>query len=83
MNLVGLVSLLLPAVTSALFNRGDGVVELSANNIDQISDSNDLWIVKFFAPWCGHCQSLAPEWTKVAKALKVRFMNIGIRFMLR
>jgi len=36
----------------------------------QVIESDELWLVEFFAPWCGHCQQLKPTWEKVAKALK-------------
>ncbi|XP_024030414.1 protein disulfide isomerase-like 2-3 [Morus notabilis] len=46
-------------------------VELNSHNFDElVIKSKDLWIVEFFAPWCGHCKKLAPEWKKVANNLK-------------
>lgn len=46
-------------------------VELNSRNFDElVLKSKDLWIVEFFAPWCGHCKKLAPEWKKAANNLK-------------
>jgi len=45
------------------------VVELTPSNFDSIAlDSNKDVLVEFFAPWCGHCKSLAPDYEKVAAA---------------
>ncbi|GAY55167.1 hypothetical protein CUMW_162320 [Citrus unshiu] len=46
-------------------------IELNSSNFDElVLKSKDLWIVEFFAPWCGHCKKLAPEWKKAANNLK-------------
>ncbi|KAI0227084.1 DnaJ-like subfamily C member 10 [Lamellibrachia satsuma] len=38
----------------------------------EVLHSNTPWIVDFFAPWCGHCQEFAPEFERIALALKGR-----------
>uniref|UniRef100_A0A6B2EEF7 Protein disulfide-isomerase A6 homolog n=1 Tax=Phlebotomus kandelakii TaxID=1109342 RepID=A0A6B2EEF7_9DIPT len=49
----------------------DDVVELTDANFDKlVLNSDDVWLVEFFAPWCGHCKNLAPHWAKAASELK-------------
>lgn len=59
------------SVCSALYSSSDDVIELTASNFNtRVLQSSELWFVEFYAPWCGHCKSLAPEWKKAATALK-------------
>lgn len=54
-----------------LYSASDDVIELNSSNFNrEVLQSDSLWLVEFYAPWCGHCQSLAPEWKKAASALK-------------
>ncbi|KAL1123640.1 hypothetical protein AAG570_002716 [Ranatra chinensis] len=55
----------------ALYSSHGDVVDLTEANFDRlVTQSDDVWVVEFYAPWCGHCQSFAPEYSNAAKALK-------------
>jgi len=56
---------------NGFYSSSDDVVQLDPSNFDRlVVQSSDLWIIEFYAPWCGHCQSLTPEWKRAATALK-------------
>lgn len=47
------------------------VTDLTTSNFDKlVMDTSETWLVKFYAPWCGHCKSSAPAFSKAAKRLR-------------
>lgn len=51
------------------------VVILDTNNFEHLTQASTGattgdWLIKFYAPWCGHCKKLEPIYEEVANALK-------------
>nr|XP_018902493.1 PREDICTED: dnaJ homolog subfamily C member 10-like [Bemisia tabaci] len=56
------------------------VEDLDPNSFPaKVVDSNDLWLIDFYAPWCSHCHSFEPEFSTVAQKLSshVKFGKIN------
>jgi protein disulfide-isomerase A6 len=61
----------LPSSTLAFYSVSDAVIELDGSSFkDKIRHDSGIWLVEFYAPWCGHCKSLAPIWMDAAAALQ-------------
>uniref|UniRef100_A0A8C3Y087 DnaJ homolog subfamily C member 10 n=1 Tax=Catharus ustulatus TaxID=91951 RepID=A0A8C3Y087_CATUS len=52
--------------------RNPSVVSLTPETFAELVQRRkreEIWMVDFYAPWCGPCQALMPEWKKMARML--------------
>jgi len=52
------------------FQEEDGVLVLNKDNFDSALKEFEIMMIEFYAPWCGHCKRLAPEYSRTARTLK-------------
>jgi protein disulfide-isomerase A1 len=56
----------------------DDVAVLTKDNFDTFITTHKFAFVKFYAPWCGHCKTMAAGYSKLAKRMKTEENGIPI-----
>ncbi|KAK0188384.1 hypothetical protein F5146DRAFT_932995 [Armillaria mellea] len=68
--LLALMFSLIPSLaTAAIFPADTTVKMLDAKSFKKAMKANETSMVAFVAPWCGHCQRMAPEYSTAAQGL--------------
>ncbi|KAJ1853546.1 hypothetical protein LPJ57_007518, partial [Coemansia sp. RSA 486] len=58
------------AIASVTVAASSSVVELTPKNFKEVVDGSKDVLVKFYAPWCGHCKNMAEDYEKLAEGYK-------------
>ncbi|WVN89193.1 protein disulfide-isomerase domain [Cryptococcus depauperatus CBS 7841] len=78
MKLSAKISLaLLAAIPQLASVLASDVLDLTETTFEKEIQDEDLALVEFFAPWCGHCKNLAPHYEEAATELKSKNIKLA------
>ncbi|KAH3672923.1 hypothetical protein WICMUC_003977 [Wickerhamomyces mucosus] len=61
----------------AIADPNSAVVKLTSSTFSKFLDENPLVLAEFFAPWCGHCKALGPEFAQAADELESKDIKLA------
>ncbi|KAK0733470.1 protein disulfide-isomerase precursor [Lasiosphaeria miniovina] len=64
-------------LAAAAVATASDVEQLKKDTFDDFVKTNDIVLAEFFAPWCGHCKALAPEYEEAATSLKEKDIRLA------
>jgi protein disulfide-isomerase len=66
-----------PPKSKSNFNPSGESEPLTAQTFQNlVTNTLDPWFVKFYAPWCHHCQAMQPNWAAMAREMQGK-LNVG------
>lgn len=82
LSLILICLLLASQIQTSVENWGlpeeNDVTILTDQNFDDFVANQEWVFVKFYAPWCGHCKSMAPMYSELALEMKFKENGIAI-----
>jgi len=78
MKAIIIALLCVAAVFAGEYATDEGVLVLTDSTFAQAIEEYDHVLAEFYAPWCGHCKSLAPEYVKAAQQLADTNPNVKL-----
>ncbi|CAG9854335.1 unnamed protein product [Phyllotreta striolata] len=70
------LSILVVSLAGLIAKSQCSYLELS-DNFSELRKNGGHWLIKFYAPWCAHCQKLEPVWAEVGEALIHTNIKVG------